>query len=136
MHDVTNGRRGVNRNDPQNICIGHGATTSSRVPVVAATSNAPTSPAIPLRSSTIRSVNRGALNRRRPREQVPVESAANKRQAVEDPGTSAANEVVQIEALEPSATEKVRGRMPLMPIWVLQAALPCYQGLLLPFERS
>ncbi|KMT12706.1 hypothetical protein BVRB_4g088040 [Beta vulgaris subsp. vulgaris] len=109
MHIVTNGRRGGNRHGPQNMRRGRGASTSTRVPVVAATSNAPTSPVVPLRSFATQTVNRGALSRRRSREQTLDDSAANKRQAVEDPGTSAANEVVQIEDLDPNASKGVQG---------------------------
>ena len=112
MHGITNGRRGGNRNGPQNIRRGRGATTSSRVPVLGAApltnQNVPPSPAIPLRPSTTRSVNRGGLNRRHPWEQVPADSAANKRQTLGDPSTSAANEVVQVEDLDVNATEEVQ----------------------------
>ncbi|KMT04666.1 hypothetical protein BVRB_7g168490 [Beta vulgaris subsp. vulgaris] len=43
------------------------------------------------------------IDGRRQREPTAADSAANKRQAVEDPGTSAANEVVQVEDLDPTA---------------------------------
>ncbi|KMT19253.1 hypothetical protein BVRB_1g014350 [Beta vulgaris subsp. vulgaris] len=103
MHSVTNGRRGGNRHGPQTAPRrGCGASTSTRVPVVA-TTFAANSPAVPLRSSTTRTVNRGGnLNRRRSREQTAEDSDANKRQAVEGP--SAANEVL-VEDLDPSAEE-------------------------------
>ncbi|KMT13349.1 hypothetical protein BVRB_4g084400 [Beta vulgaris subsp. vulgaris] len=105
MHSSTNGRRGGNRHGPQNLRRrGRDASTSTRVPVVAATSAA-NSPAIPPRSSATRTVTRGGtLNRRHSREQTLEDSAANKRQAVENPDTSAMNEV-QIEDLDPSITE-------------------------------
>ncbi|KMT13057.1 hypothetical protein BVRB_4g087690 [Beta vulgaris subsp. vulgaris] len=45
----------------------------------------------------------GGVTRRRPREQVPANTAANKRLALGDPGTSAANEVVQVEDLDVNA---------------------------------
>ena len=77
--------------------------------MAAANQNALSSPAIPLRSSATRSVNRGGLNRRRPREQVPVDSATNKRHALGDPSTSAANEDVQVEDLELDAADEVQG---------------------------
>ena len=94
MHGVSNGCRGGNRLGPQNLCRGRGAATTSRVPVVATNPNPPPSPAIPLRSTTSRSVTRGGPTRRRPQEPAAADTAANKRQAVEDPGTSVANEVV------------------------------------------
>ena len=47
------------------------------------------------------------MNRRRPREQVPTDSAFNKRQALGDPSTSAANEV-QVEDLDVDGAEEVR----------------------------
>ncbi|XP_048498965.1 uncharacterized protein LOC125496928 [Beta vulgaris subsp. vulgaris] len=110
MHNSTNGRRGGNRHGPQNLRRrGRGASTSVRVPIVAATSNAPPSPTAPLQSSTTRTVNRGAINRRCAREQTIDDSAANKRQAVEEPGTSVANEVVQVEDLDPNVSEGVQG---------------------------
>ncbi|KMT17290.1 hypothetical protein BVRB_2g039880 [Beta vulgaris subsp. vulgaris] len=110
MHNSTNGRRGGNRHGPQNLRRrGRGASTSVRIPIVAATSNAPPSPAVPLRSSATRTVNRGAINRRRTKEPTVDDSAANKRQAVEEPGASAANEVVQVEDLDPNTSEGIQG---------------------------
>ncbi|XP_057250593.1 uncharacterized protein LOC130591335 [Beta vulgaris subsp. vulgaris] len=110
MHSSTNGRRGGNRHGPQNLRRrGRGASTSVRVPIAAATSNAPPSPAVPLRSSATRTVNRGAINRRRTREPTVDDSAANKRQATEEPGASAANEVVQVEDLDPNTSEGIQG---------------------------
>ncbi|KMS97343.1 hypothetical protein BVRB_6g155880 [Beta vulgaris subsp. vulgaris] len=110
MHSSTNGRRGGNRHGPQNLRRrGRGASTSVRVPIAAATSNAPPSPAVPLRSSATRTVNRGAINRSRTREPTVDDSAANKRQATEEPGASAANEVVQVEDLDPNTSEGNQG---------------------------
>ncbi|XP_057248390.1 uncharacterized protein LOC125495242 [Beta vulgaris subsp. vulgaris] len=102
MHSATNGRRGGNRHGPQTAPRrGRGASTSTRVPVVAATSAA-NSPTVPLRSSTTRTVTRGGtLNMRRSREQAAEDSTANKRQAVEGPSV---NEVL-VEDLDPSAEE-------------------------------
>lgn len=106
-HDITNGRRGLNRNGPQNIRRGRGATTSTRVPVTgaaaAASTSVPPSPAIPIRSTAGWTLSRGGLTRRRPREPSAADTAANKRKTVEDPGTSTANEVVQVEDLDPDA---------------------------------
>ncbi|KMS98165.1 hypothetical protein BVRB_4g094930 [Beta vulgaris subsp. vulgaris] len=51
----------------------------------------------------------GAINRRRAREQTIDDSAANKRQAVEEPDTSVANEVVQLEDLDANVSEGVQG---------------------------
>ncbi|XP_057246883.1 uncharacterized protein LOC130589586 [Beta vulgaris subsp. vulgaris] len=110
MHSSTNGRRGGNRHGPQNLRRrGRGASSSVRVPITAATSNAPPSPAVPLRSSANRTVNRGGVNRRRTREPTAEDSAANKRQATEEPGASVANEVVQVEDLDPNISEGVQG---------------------------
>ncbi|KMS97921.1 hypothetical protein BVRB_4g097400 [Beta vulgaris subsp. vulgaris] len=108
MHSFTNGRRGGNRHGPKTIRQrGRGESTSTRAPVVAAASAA-NSPTVPLRSSATRTVTRGGtLNRRRSREQTLEDSAANKRQAVEDPDTSALNEV-QIEDLDPSIAEEIQ----------------------------
>ncbi|KMS95486.1 hypothetical protein BVRB_007740 [Beta vulgaris subsp. vulgaris] len=92
MHGVSNGRREGNCHGPQNLRRGRGAATTFRFPVVAANLGAPSSPAIPLQASTTRSVTRGGRNRRRLREPTAVDAAANKRQAVEDPDTSAARE--------------------------------------------
>lgn len=106
MHGVSNGRREGNCHGPQNLRRGRGAATTFRFPVVAANLGAPSSPAIPLQASTTRSVTRGGRNRRRLREPTAVDAAANKRQAVEDPDTSAAREVVQIEDLDVDAAEE------------------------------
>ncbi|KMT05824.1 hypothetical protein BVRB_7g165980 [Beta vulgaris subsp. vulgaris] len=105
MHSSTNGRRGGNRHGPQNLRRrGRGASTSVRVPIVASTSAA-NSPTVPLRPSTTRTVTRGgSVSRRRSREQTVEDSAANKRQAVEDPGASTAHEVL-VEDLDPSTEE-------------------------------
>ncbi|KMT01945.1 hypothetical protein BVRB_9g209660 [Beta vulgaris subsp. vulgaris] len=105
MHSSTNGRRGGNRHGPQTIRRrGRGPSVSTRVPIVATTSAA-NSPTVPLRPSATRTVTRGgSVSRRRSREQTVEDSTANKRQAVEDPGASAANEVL-VEDLDPSAEE-------------------------------
>ena len=92
MHGITNGRRGRNHNGPQNVRRGRGAATISRVPttgaVASASTSVPLSPAIPLRSTASRTMTRGGPTRRRPREQVVADTAANKRLAVEGPGFS------------------------------------------------
>ncbi|KMS97467.1 hypothetical protein BVRB_5g126670, partial [Beta vulgaris subsp. vulgaris] len=104
MHNSTNGRRGGNRHGPQTVRRGRGPSVSTRVPIVASTSAA-NSPTVPPRPSITRTVNRGgSVNRRRSREQTVEDSAANKRQAVEGAGTSAANEVL-VEDLDPSTEE-------------------------------
>ena len=50
----------------------------------------------------------GGVNKRRPREQVPMDTAANKRQALEEPETFAANEIVQVEDMNVDAPPEVR----------------------------
>ncbi|KMT15165.1 hypothetical protein BVRB_3g062790 [Beta vulgaris subsp. vulgaris] len=105
MHSSTNGRRGGNRHGPQTVRRrGRGPSVSTRVPIVASTSAA-NSPTVPLRPSSTRTVTRGgSVSRRRSREQTVEDSAANKRQAVKDPGASTVNEVL-VEDLDPSAEE-------------------------------
>ena len=112
MHDITNGRRGGNRHGPQNVHRGYGAATVSHVPTTgaaaAAGTSVPLSPAIPIRSTASQTVIRGGLTRRRPREQVAADTATNKRLALEEPGTSTANEVVQVEDLDLDAPEETQ----------------------------
>ncbi|KMT08304.1 hypothetical protein BVRB_6g141710 [Beta vulgaris subsp. vulgaris] len=83
--------------------------STTRVPVVATSPVAPSSAALPLRSITSRSVTRGGPTRRRQQEPAAADSAANKRQAVEDPDTSVVNEVVQVEDLDPTAPGEIDG---------------------------
>ena len=55
-------------------------------------------------------MTRGLPTRRRPREQVAADTAANKILALEDPGTSTTNEVVQGEDLDLDTPEETQER--------------------------